>query len=755
MRKIIIGLSAIGLVASLFWLYALIMDTEPIEIQDVSSSDNLAMPESNDTVKQVGDSDVRVAKEARYVVLNPETKEFSRVFGFEKLLSQGMDTSRRQVENPYMIFYESDYQCRIDADMGMFQINTSGASSTPKDARLNGNVKIHITPQPDSSMSEIVITMDDLVFSSERSEFATDKKVHIQSEQVELKGAGLIIIFDSAAGKIVFLRIRDLEEIHLQDIKKSKSQKTIASEKPSSASPHEASCSVQPPDESDAVSDETVKAEELPSTLDYYRCMLEDNVKIKYGDEIIVSGAEEINILNILFSKLDQEVSSDKDSMPAEGDSKSAVKPKSQPEQRDTETTTKSATEIIINCDGGITLEPMESSGQEHSTFFRSVSPNQIYEITLRPARLSSDIKWEPDVRPVYFAEAVDLSVEEDSDEIRQDNSEEPPSNQPLPTKFEARSIDYDLHSGSGTAHGPVRFTFYQQPDPNSVMVPIVVTADENARFLADTSKSIEQVVFNGNVMTTREFQTSGLTQLDNLHSEKLTIDLAESETGTLGLDNLRMTDGKVYVESQRIHEGRKISDIKLYCREISYDQAHDIILAKGPGKIELVNNEQPQSDESDPANPMSRPCVAMVDGFTEIRWNMDQQTILANGKQDVMKLAYYPIIDGQVQKQIFVYSMQLEISYLTRPSEIHKVFTDKSIIYEEWDSDMTKRLHYIVGQTLDYDRINGGGWMNIKGTPAVPCNVDGVRMPEVFVHPVTGQIKASISTTPGIFKSR
>ncbi|MHC5142627.1 MAG: hypothetical protein ACYSOY_03395, partial [Planctomycetota bacterium] len=86
---------------------------------------------------------------------------------------------------------------------------------------------------------------------------------------------------------------------------------------------------------------------------------------------------------------------------------------------------------------------------------------------------------------------------------------------------------------------------------------------------------------------------------------------------------------------------------------------------------------------------------------------------------------------------------------------EVKKVFTEKSIIYEEWNGDMTKRLHYIVGQTLDYDTVDGGGWMKISGTPAVPCNVDGARMPEVFVHPVTGEIKASISTTPGVLKGR
>ncbi|MHC5095012.1 MAG: hypothetical protein ACYSOU_02735 [Planctomycetota bacterium] len=219
-------------------------------------------------------------------------------------------------------------------------------------------------------------------------------------------------------------------------------------------------------------------------------------------------------------------------------------------------------------------------------------------------------------------------------------------------------------------------------------------------------------------------------------------------------LSHLRMTEGKVYVESQRVQEDRKLSDVKLYCSEISYDRVADVILAEGPGKIEMVNNEDSQTEDSDSENPMNRPAVAMVDNFTTIHWDMGKQSIIADGDQDAMKLAYYPILEGQIQKQIFVYSMQLELSYLPDTSEIKKVFTDKSIIYEEWNSDMTKRLHYIVGQTLDYDAVDGDGWMKISGTPAVPCNVDGARMSEVLVNPVTGEIDASISTTPGIMKT-
>ena len=767
MRKLIIGLIAVGFVVSLFWGYALIMDAKPIEVRNVTESDTLEMPESDDAAQQAGETDVRVVEKARYVVLDPETKEISRVFGFEKLLNQGMDTTRRQVEKPYMIFYESSFQCRIDADTGMFQTETSGASSMPKDARLNGNVKIHVMPKSGSKVSETIIEMDDLVFSSERSEFATDRKIHIKSEQVELKGTGLIVIFDPASGKIDYLRIRDLEEIRMQGLMDSKSGTKSGVKIANTETDAESATPVSTPptDDSSISSEKTDGTEaESPTPLRYYQCILEDNVEIKYGNEIIIAGADQVNVQNILFSKLDQSSEAEEPSERVKDKPKPAVKP-DQPSGQDskTESKIKPEAEILVTCDGGIILKPMQDADAAQMSVAQSALSVAMGDSPLRIAEITPALQQTPAIGTANLAGEKDAVV-------RSDTAKTPPAasdtvlkaaldpNALPPTKFEARKIDYDLLTGSGLAHGPVRFTFYQTPDSNSIAptmpIPITVTADENARFIADSSKTINQVVFSGNVMTTRTAPTPDFVQLDKLHSEKLTVNLDEVQDGSIGLSHLSVTEGKVYVQSQRTQEDRELSRVKLYCTEISYDKVHDVILAKGPGKIELVNNEHSQTAGSD-NNPMKGPYVAMVDGFTAIRWDMDKQSIIADGDQDAMKLAYYPILDGQIQKQIFVYSMRLEMSYLPDAAEIKKVFTDKSIIYEEWNNDMTKRLHYIVGQSLDYDAVDGDGWMKIAGTPAVPCNVDGARMQEVLVHPVTGEIKASISTTPGILKSR
>ena len=780
MRKIIIGLIAIGFVASLFWGYARIMDAKSIEVRNVSGSDDLEMPESDDAAQQAGDTEVIDVKKARYVILDPETKEITRIFGFEKLLNQGMDTSRRQVEKPYMIFHDPDYQCRIDADMGMFQIETSGTSSTPKDAQLNGNVKIHVTPKPGSKMSETTVEMDDLTFSSERSEFSTDRKIHIKSEQGELKGTGLIVIFDPANGRIDFFRIIDLEEIRIQGLTDPKS-KAKSNTKVAKAETDTASATPVPVQQADDSAVSPGKAEEIETELltplRYYQCIFEDNVKIKYGNEIVVAAADQVNVQHILFSKLDQGVGVDGTPEQKKDKPSKASKP-AQPAGQGAEAVTEAefATdiepepEIYVTCDGGIILKPMLDEDAEQAPVAESALSEEMAPMPLRIANISPDSQHTPTVQTVNLVGETnqnggpktvsDVKVNtppEAADDVALETAWDP--NDSPPAKFEARKIDYDLLTASGLAHGPVRFTFYLDPDPNSTApkswIPITVTADEEARFIADSSQTIKQVVFNGNVMTTRTSQSPDFVQVDNLHSEKLTVDLDEVKTGAVDLTGIKVTEGRVYVESKQIQEDRILSNVKLYCEEISYDKVGDVILAKGPGKIELVKNEHSQTAASDPNNPMSGPCVAMVDNFSAIRWDIGKQSIVADGDQDAMKLAYYPILDGLIQKQIFVYSMQLEMSFLPGADGVKKVFTDKSIIFEEWDGGKTKRLHHITGQTLDYDVVDGDGWMKIEGTPAVPCYLDGARMPEVRVHPVTGEIETSISATPGVLKGR
>jgi len=992
MRKIIIGLCAIAFVGVFFLGYVLFTDTAPIQTPGAAQVQDINLPQPRGTGQQTVDTDVRDARQARYVVLNPDTKEVERILGFEKMLNPGTESSRWEVENPYLLFYESGYQCRIDSAKGIFQTQLNGSNAVPKDAQLSGDVKIHIIPDADSRMSETLIVMDDLIFSSERSEFSTDGPVSFQSEQVQLEGFGLILIFDTAAGRIDYLNIRDLEILRILDV--SEKEKATEAKDPTTSAQRTAaaSSSVQPSGSLPQSIDVTSGSQEKgASPSDYYECVFDENVEITYGNELVVSGADQVNIQNILFSALDSGDGAENSPGSVEQKSEQARKSGQLPKEPvKPSSDSDSAKEVLIHCDGGIILKPMPDKTAEQTAseipelsvemrgaplsitriqpdrepmiscgmlkyapsedILRLFTRDGFPEIVLNapnskgriqtlgnvwwdrknqqanvagPGRVylaNSDAATEPS--EIVFSGAMDLlfapptglsssptiqtinltggmnallkqngwyqtiadsatlefgsenslsqvsllgavqfeSMEKDNpqravadsatfefgpqntltsahmaggvrfDSVRDDKPSYAQANtatfhfdqsrirtadfkgavrlasdtgkltssditidfkpdaagtmQPEgvhtesiavletvsgsdntpPAKFEARKIDFDLLTGSGQAYGPVRFTFYQPADSNDTTanpwIPIVVMADKDAQFIADESRTIRQVVFSENVLATRRWEQTEFTQLDNFHGDKLTVFLGEDTDGRTGIDRIRMTEGRVYAQSQRFKDEQTLSNVKLYCTEIAYDRLKDEIVAKGPdGEIQLDNSHVTNAAASgnNSGVDLGKPCYVYAKGFDLIRWDLAKETIAADGQQDQLKLSYVPLLDGKPEKFIHVDSIQFILNFMTDGAgkpKLKSIFTDKPINYTEKDIN-GKTLHTITGQKLEYDVVNTNGWVKIEGTPGMPVNVDNVRVPFVYVNPNTGQVDTSLSTTPGILKTR
>jgi hypothetical protein len=221
------------------------------------------------------------------------------------------------------------------------------------------------------------------------------------------------------------------------------------------------------------------------------------------------------------------------------------------------------------------------------------------------------------------------------------------------------------------------------------------------------------------------------------------------------------MTEGRVYVQSRRFKDEQTLSNVKLYCTEISYDRIKEEIVAEGPdGEIQLNNShvtEAAASEESTGVD-LGKPCYVYVNGFDSIQWNLAEQKIVADGQQNQLQLAYVPLVNGVPEKYIFVNSIRFDLDFITDAdgkTVLKRVFTDKPITYEQWNGDKTKRLHNIDGQRLVYDTVETNGWVKIEGTPSMPVNLDNARVPFVYVHPVTGKVETSLSTQPGILQTR
>lgn len=358
MRKIAIILAALAVTALAYWGYVQWSGSGVLEPPVSESHHEMALPKATDDAQSIGQTKLIGAEKSYYVIRDELTKEVKQVFGFSRLVNPGSQSVRWQVEKPYMIFYESAYQCRIDADNGVFLIERTANGVSPKDAQLEGNVTIHLTPRTGSSMAETTLLFDDLLFSSERTEFSTDGPVRVTSSQIELLGRGLVLLFNAQGGQVEYLHILYLESLRLKDIVQS-DQKGLTD----TAHTEDTSLSVQ--DESIAAAKPAEKADATTTTsrsLPLYQCVLEDNVMIRYGDQIVVAGGDQVSIQNILMGR-------EKTAEPERTDAPRAATP-TEPAAAETTTQrplaeTRAADDrhdVVVTCNGGIVFQMMPAT---------------------------------------------------------------------------------------------------------------------------------------------------------------------------------------------------------------------------------------------------------------------------------------------------------------------------------------------------------------------------------------------------------
>ncbi len=984
MRKLVIGFISFLVVAVGFGLYVALVDSPSLQLPPVDEVPEMIVPESAVQLQQTGDTTLEGVEKARYFKYDPVTKQIIAEYGFDRLLNPGQETSRWQVEKPYMIFYKPGYRCRVESEQGTIQMESAGSQRIPKDAQLDKNVVIHVIPGSGSRVDETTIRMDDLTFSSERSEFSTDGPVTIASQRLQLEGYGLLLIFNAGEGKIEYLQIKDLVFLRLRNFASSASR--LNSSAPESAASVVVSQQAVSTAEHQAIKREP--SEDIAQTAqtsldrsDLYQCLIFDNVVIEYGDELIVSGAEQVNIQNIILSELNKDIQEDSIDQKASEAGKMGASEIPPPlpvvtadpsekmkgpavavaEQTTSESELKAENtppgDILVRCDGGMVIQPMASLPQKEDgvsdsdlAFEMSGDPLSIDRIRInengqvetlahcgllsyKPAEdvlrlftnahqpqillntqesnsrieTAGNVFWDrkaqraniagpgkvyigntknPAGRPseIAFAGVMDLlfaklpndvssatiqtinltggmdavlrqngtlktladsavltfglenqiseaqldgdvyfeSFEEGksssraasesatfyfndnqiamadlkggvhfaSENGRMDSSnatiefeaDEAGSMHPKvirtseqavlqtvsampgqpPAKFEAKRIDYDLQSGSGLAHGPIRFTFHQQAGPNGNTVepwlPITIAADGNAEFLAGADRQINQVVFHENVIATRVTETPLYTQRDEFHGDRLTVDIDKNPAGSVDISKITFAEGNVFGQSIKMRGEEKLFHVRMWCEEMSFSRLNNLIVAAGPGKIELDNSKAEPAESGNTGVNFRRPCYALIEGFDKIQWDFNAQQILADGDKDTMQLAYVPLVEGQVEKYIYVSSMQFLASFasdLTGQTSLGRVYTDKGISYIEKAGNNTDIIHEMVGRELEYDAMSDVGWLTITGSESMPVMLDKARVPAIRYNVNTGQIQTSLSQNPGILGGR
>ncbi|MHC4149226.1 MAG: hypothetical protein ACYSR5_07060 [Planctomycetota bacterium] len=440
-------------------------------------------------VGTAGEVSVGEVRNARYEHRNPITKRIDRVFGFQLLIRRR--ANEWEIEKPYLNYFYPDFKCYITADQGYVQVESATPTSraTPRDATFVGNVVVHIVPEASSDVKESFIYLDDIDYISERSLFTTAGPVRFVNEDARMLGKGLRLIYNEDQGRLEFLRV-----IHLDSLRLKSAARTAFSSKQTKVD-----TPTHTPDKT-VVHDVPRKPEPAPTAdkqpVDqneghYYKCVFSKNVLIETPDEMIF--ADRFFINNIFFKKSSTEETAKTDTADTESPEKMGPAAPSKvtvPEESEPNKVTDELTEVVVTCDDGFVVVPMDST--------MAIADSNI----LAPGRPT------------------------ESGSKRPEDMEDPNGRSILI----APKIDYCASSRDAVAAGPLQLTFYPNDvtagESNQTAVPVKITAQKEAHFLA----AANQAVFIGDCLCTMPQGDPCAQQDYTLSAPKLTVNLPEDK---------------------------------------------------------------------------------------------------------------------------------------------------------------------------------------------------------------------------------
>ena len=740
-RRIAVFLCSLVFVFGAYVIYNRFVETPRIKPFEEESGVEMETPEFSERPSEIGDTVVGSVEQSRFIFLDPDTKELKQVFGFEKLLGREEGSVRRKVVDPYMEVYEKNFRCRITSDYGMVRVETAAGAQSPKDARLYGDVRIHVQSGGKERPTESTIYLEDVSYNSERSEFVTDKPIRLVSEDVEMVGTGMVLIYNTRWGRLEYFKVIDLEELCFKNVRNFMPSDSGVDERE---------------EESELVEERPVLESGVGEAVrsgredEYYECRFSKDVVIEYGQEVIVTSAEDVTITNIIWSggAVEDEggLEGAEVSEPKEDLGQSAGEGKvAEGIESDSEIIT-----VTVKCRGGMVVEPIVSVMGPVS--MGGVEAGWSGEFSDVPVFIERTASEELILKDLNFAGGAVEKIEGDesknvgdSEKLRE------------PVKFKASKIDYDVGTGNAIARGPVEFTFYAEMDSNEIgtaagVCPVVITAQRNAEFLVDESGRIDRVIFNDDVVGVRSVKTAAYDQEDRFTGKRMVVELdGGEETDAMEIRHVVIEGGGVKLESLRSKEEETISHVRLICKRIDYYLKGSAIIATGPGKIELDNSKVEPAARSEGTEDKSKhfdmdgPCYAYAEGFKNLRWFMEEDVIITDGGGHSVSLSYVPVVEGKLGAVVRASSGYMEAGFVktgSGRSQLERLRAKEGVYYDEEDG------HWFEGESLSYEA--GEGLMSITGTEAKPCIANGTQVPEIEYNLKTGKVKTRLSSRPG-----
>jgi hypothetical protein len=710
-RRFYIWFLSVLAVFAAYLLYSQLNQTPEIKIgtdfdKGIAESNSVQM---EGQVGKVGGVGVGTVQFARFMDYNKD-KSVSREFGFEKLLHE--DGPLWEIEKPYMNVFRPDLKCYFTADKGDVQVETDGMASrpTPKDAKLSGNVTIHVLPANKNSISESFIYLDDVSYVSEKSEFSTEGPVKFVSKDILMLGKGFELVYNDQQERVEYLKINDLDSLRMR----SGSMASLAPEQKETGTDADSRIKKESAGGAVEANAAPVKKREGQN----YKVVLNKNVLIKTPEQII--SADKISLNNIFLSKgtggegnkgekTAEGVASDQNNLPIvsadmteQGDE--AIAKEKEPDELSMKF------DIVVTCERGILFAPMD---------FPSVYGSSA----------GSDSKAEP---------GSDKGWTDINDTRGR-------------ARFIAKKIEYDVPTGNTTAIGPSEITFY----PKDMMggknqqtpVPVTITAQEKAEFLRESN----QVNFEGDCQFTMIRQDGGTEQKYTLSAQKITVNLAAakgkpSSDLTPGIEHLTAMGGVVQLSLVKQAGDKILGFTKLRCLQFDYDAQRQLFIAS-KGLIAIDNSKvaEPRGDAGKFS--LQKPCYAFLRDFDTMEYSLKTDKITANAEPNgILLIDYIPIVGGKEGPSVKASAGNIEAS-LTKTamgqSKLLKLNAIDGVTYEEENKNSSankKNAVQFVGSQFVYDANESK--IKAWGSESQPCLVNNVLADGIDYDLKTGRVK-------------
>ena len=689
LRKFGIWLISLTVVVGAYLLYNRLSEMPDITIKGEATSADTGGENgrSGRTGGRVGGVQINVVQKARYVHLNKK-RQVDREFGFEKLLHAVGD--EWEIEKPFMNIFRRNFECRITSDKGSVQVETAAGRTTPKDATLSRNVQIRILPKSGSDIKESIIYLDSIDFISSTSQFQTNGPVKFVSEDANMVGTGMKVIYNEELERLDFFEVTNLGRLC---IKISSKASLFSSQERAGDTPGEGVSRGQMQRPAEAGVDHVAHTPEtLPTDNrdaarqgegEFYNIVFNDNVRIDTPEHVIVT--DQFSINNMFWRKGSRREPNGVDI----GDANTAGP------AADVGGKTAIAKEIGIDTAGP------DSAKRREAALTKQREPN------------------EPDEKSVDVIVTCDGGF------------------RVIPTDSPRISQAADKYSTGSAAGGKG----LKKPGDTG----------GRATFIAreiDYCALADEVHMQGDCSCTMPSQGAGFEREYSLSAPELAVKLAKDRkdkqtAGPAGnIEHLTAGGGVVQLATVNMAGEKQLGFTKLKCLQFDYDRAERMWLAAGPGLIVVDNSKivEPQKDKRQLGKfDLRRRCFAVVRNFETLRYFLETDRIIADASSERILIDYFPIVEGQDDRQVRASAGHVEVNLAETAdgrTELSTLSASNGVSYKEKDIQFE-------GGEFFFDAAESV--IKAWGGESQPCFLNGAIVDGIEYNLRTGKVETKI----------